>query len=237
MSNKKNKKLTFIAQSKGGVGKSLLTFILANKYPEFRFFDLDDATKTSTKHLKFAKVDFISLMSDETQSVQRANLDDFFQKIAKGSYENYVCDLGSNMSEQLPEYFNEVGLNDFADLLKSEFKIDFQIIVIIAGGSDFSSSADYLESLLKMCGNTINIKAYVNDYFPLNEVQKNELNALLKTYKNKNSVKHFTLTADRSPVTAKKIKAILTAGNGFVNADPILALKCRKNIQAIDIYD
>ena len=48
-----NKRIYFITQAKGGAGKSVLAFMLAEKYKEAVILDLDDATTTSIKQLAY----------------------------------------------------------------------------------------------------------------------------------------------------------------------------------------
>jgi cellulose biosynthesis protein BcsQ len=47
------KKIYFITQAKGGTGKSVLAFMLAEKYREAVILDLDDATTTTIKQLAY----------------------------------------------------------------------------------------------------------------------------------------------------------------------------------------
>ena len=66
-----NKKIYFITQAKGGAGKSVLTFMLAEKYKEAVILDLDDATTTTIKQLAYRKPIKVSIRDPTTKRIDR----------------------------------------------------------------------------------------------------------------------------------------------------------------------
>ena len=76
------KKITFIVQSKGGVGKSAFTYMLANINQNAEstiFVDMDNETNTSQNQLKFVKVISHKLIDQKTKNIDRAAFDTFFE--------------------------------------------------------------------------------------------------------------------------------------------------------------
>lgn len=65
------KKIYFITQAKGGSGKSVLAFMLAEKYKEAVLLDLDDATTTTTKQLAYRKPIKVSFLDPSTKRIDR----------------------------------------------------------------------------------------------------------------------------------------------------------------------
>lgn len=81
------KKIYFITQAKGGAGKSLLTFMLAEKYPEAIVLDLDDATTTSSKQLAYRNPTMIPFLDPTTKRIDRGTFMELFQSIATVNHE------------------------------------------------------------------------------------------------------------------------------------------------------
>jgi len=77
------KRVIFVEQPKGGVGKSVLVYLGAEKNPDALVFDFDDSTKTTSKQLGYRNPQLISFLDDEGK-IDRAIFDNFFEKVDKG---------------------------------------------------------------------------------------------------------------------------------------------------------
>ncbi|KAA6439924.1 hypothetical protein FEM33_10175 [Dyadobacter flavalbus] len=174
------KKFNFIIQSKGGVGKSFLTYILGVKHEnnmDTYILDVDGSTKTSTKQLKFlydqkriAKIDLL----DKQERIARDKLFGSIEEISGLSYKNYILDFGAPESEQLPALFsrdvNQEDLKAFTDYLN----IEFVFHVIIAGGTAYTACVEYLNSIVRVVGTEFKIVVWLNENTLLNYPQQIE---------------------------------------------------------------
>jgi hypothetical protein len=73
------KKIHFVTQAKGGSGKSVLTFMLAEKYKDAVLLDLDDATTTTMKQLAYREPVRVSFLDPTTKRIDR------------GAFHSMVC--------------------------------------------------------------------------------------------------------------------------------------------------
>ncbi|MEO6685517.1 MAG: hypothetical protein ABIN24_06110 [Dyadobacter sp.] len=184
------KKLHFIAQAKGGVGKSLLMYLFAlknHKDPSCLFVDLDSSTHTTKRQLGFVKeenLDSVSLL-DEKGLLIRDNLISYLEALAKTDFDHIYFDLGAPESEQLPALMQfDLPLDSFAYLL--DFKIIFH--VVIGGGGAYNASVDYLIKMEEVTGKKFLINVWQSmatfRKFPhlAQELHENCLNAGLNCY-------------------------------------------------------
>ena len=95
--------MNFILQSKGGSGKSMLTYLLALKNednPQTYFIDFDSSVKSSTQQLKFlqgrtpARFAKMNLL-DERGKIDRQRLFENLQILAQKPYEEFFIDFGA----------------------------------------------------------------------------------------------------------------------------------------------
>ncbi|TDE09807.1 hypothetical protein [Dyadobacter psychrotolerans] len=174
------KKFNFIIQSKGGVGKSFLTYILGVKHEDNKdtyLLDVDGSTKTSTKQLKFLhdqkRIGKIDLL-DKQERIARDKLFGSIEEIAELSYTNYILDFGAPECEQLPALFsrdvNQEDLKAFADYLN----IELVFHVIIAGGTAYTACVEYLNSIVRVVGKEFKIVVWMNENTLLNYPQQIE---------------------------------------------------------------
>lgn len=87
------KKIQFITQAKGGSGKSVLTFMLAEKYKDAVLLDLDDATTTTMKQLAYREPVRVSFLDPTTKRIDRGAFNGLFESIAESDRELYIADL------------------------------------------------------------------------------------------------------------------------------------------------
>ncbi|MCF0057159.1 hypothetical protein [Dyadobacter sp. CY356] len=153
------KKFHFIAQSKGGVGKSLLMYLFALKYGDKKdilFVDLDSSTESSKKQLSFIDRDNFDVVSlnDDRDVLVRDLLVGYLEEASESRYEQVYFDLGSPESAQLPSLIRyDLPMKEFAD--ESGFEMIFH--VVIGGGTAYQSSVNYLEQIRAAVGNDFKI--------------------------------------------------------------------------------
>ena len=146
------KQLHFIVQAKGGVGKSMLTYLLGLAKDDDKnqslFVDVDSSTQTSTRQLKFLgenRMETLSLLNDKEVLV-RDNLVSYLESIVNLHFNNVFFDFGAPESEQVPALIDrDLPLKEFMEEL--EFKAHFHIVV--GGGGAYKSSVDYMKKILK----------------------------------------------------------------------------------------
>lgn len=153
------KKFHFIAQSKGGVGKSLLMYLFALKYEhkkDILFVDLDSSTESSKKQLAFIDRDNFDIVSlnDDRDVLVRDLLIGYLEEASKSRYEEVYFDLGSPESAQLPFLIrDDIPMKEFADELG--FEMIFHIV--IGGGTAYEASVKYLEQIRAAGGSDFKI--------------------------------------------------------------------------------
>lgn len=156
------KKLHFIAQSKGGVGKSLLMYLMALKNhhkPGTLFVDMDASTFTSERQLLFLsseQFDKVSLLN-ERAALERDNLISYLTTLSRSQYQEIYIDMGAPESEQLPALIEfDIPLKELADML--EVSIEFHIV--IGGAGAYNASVDYLVKMKEVAGSEFKITVW-----------------------------------------------------------------------------
>ena len=107
------KHFIFNIQSKGGAGKSMLTYLQALKHEDndkALFVDLDNSTKTSLKQLQFLstkkRIAEVSI-NDNKRRIDREKLFDVIEKLAAlEPFDTVFIDFGAPESQQFPSLFN-----------------------------------------------------------------------------------------------------------------------------------
>src|SRR5260221_7571549 len=141
------KKIHFITQAKGGSGKSVLAFMLAEKYREAVILDLDDATTTSMKQLAYRKPIKVSFLDPTTKRIDRGAFNGLFESVIEAPRELFIADLGASVAEQLPKYFSMNGIDVIMEILgKSD--IQLQLVCVVGGGNIFKSTTENLGDLV-----------------------------------------------------------------------------------------
>ena len=164
MTNQTKRKLNFILCSKGGVGKSMLTFLLAlvkENDEHSVFIDLDNSTQTSTKQLKFLgkdRTETVSLLN-EKEVLVRDNLVSYLESLVSSPFQEFYFDLGSPESEQFPALLDrDIPFKEFLD----ELGFEAHFHVVIGGGGAYKASIEYLEKLLKSLHGNFEITVWKN---------------------------------------------------------------------------
>jgi cellulose biosynthesis protein BcsQ len=140
------KKIQFITQAKGGSGKSVLTFMLAEKHIQATILDLDDATTTTMKQLAYRRPVKVSFLDPTTKRIDRGAFNGLFESVIEANKELFIADLGASVAEQLPKYFTMTGVEVVQEMLQ-ENDIDLQLICVVGGGNIFKATMEYLAEL------------------------------------------------------------------------------------------
>ncbi|HAO05686.1 MAG TPA: hypothetical protein DCQ50_01620 [Chryseobacterium sp.] len=165
------KHIYFNVQSKGGAGKSMLTYLQALKHEEntkTAFIDLDSATCTSLQQLKFIGVQENRLFKvdilDFHKKIEREKLFTVIEKACAMPFEKYFIDFGAAESEQLARLLSL----DFTSAEFKEFEKEqnarFVFNVVIAGGTSYVACFEYLKNLLELVGSNFEMRVYANDF-------------------------------------------------------------------------
>ncbi|MGM9512449.1 hypothetical protein ACS5NO_32255 [Larkinella sp. GY13] len=161
------KQVVFIAQSKGGTGKSFITwFVARNKREEHTaFIDLDKSTRTSARLKKIVGEKRVLELSiiDENHKLDREMFLNLFESIARAKTHEWYVDLGAPESDELKSFFqNEVPAEELKEILE-EIGVALTIWVIVAGEDAFNASVQYYHDLNQLAGDFIAIVPVKNE--------------------------------------------------------------------------
>lgn len=138
----------FVLQGKGGIGKTLVSSIIAqyikDKFPNtLKSYDTDqeNATLSAYKALNVSPVDVMN----EDRTINRKMFDKMLLEILAESDKNVVIDNGANTFSPLMSYLME---NSFIDLLQESGKKVY-IHTIIGGGDNLKDTTSGFVSLAK----------------------------------------------------------------------------------------
>ena len=203
------KKILFNAQSKGGSGKSVLTFLLAEYYKKAIILDLDEATKTSSLQLKYRKPKEVSFMNAD-KNIDRGLFDTFMETISQAKSDFFICDLGGTTSEQLPLYFTQMG--GMLKEILTDLKIVLELNIVVSGGNNFVQTLKYLDDVVTTSKKSFKIRVFKNEYYDFTSDQSNAL----REYCNLQDLEliPFTISTDRNETTQNRIIQVLNSGNG-----------------------
>ena len=161
----------FNLQSKGGVGKSMLTYLLAlkNETNEQSYFsDVDSSAKSSTQQLKFLqgktppRFAAINLL-DARNKIDRQLLFDNLLLLVQKDYRDYYLDLGAPESTEFPSLFSSDYTIDEFKQIADELNAEFIFNIIIAGGSSYEACTNYLQTIVELVKGSFEINVYVNE--------------------------------------------------------------------------
>ena len=163
-------------QSKGGAGKSMLTYLQALKHEKNEkaaFVDLDSSTQTSTRQLHFltqqaANRLFSVDIFDNLKKIERERLYEILQAFNTQPFDEVYIDFGAPESEQLPSLFSlDFSIEEFKEFEK-ELKAKFVFNVILCGVPSYASTFAYLKKLTEIVKGKFDIVMYLNELTFLN---------------------------------------------------------------------
>lgn len=177
------KKFYFNLQSKGGVGKSFLTALLALKYESddsVYFVDLDSSIKTSFQQLKFLQgktpARFASMnLLDYRNKIDRQLLFENLLALSQKDNEVFYLDFGAPESTEFPSLFEaDYSIAEFKQI-ETELDTQFIFNVIVAGGSSYEACTNYLNRVVQLSNNEFQINLYINEATFINKDKIDEL--------------------------------------------------------------
>lgn len=230
-----------IIQGKGGVGKSLVSTILAQYLNDSNgslplCIDTDPINKTFSSYKKLKAVK-LELVDEEDDEINARNFDKIIELVLSENKET-VIDSGSNSFIPLTSYLVS---NEVFSILKS---MGFNLIIhsIVAGGQPLEQTILGLGSLLKFTPENTSFVVWLNPFFG-----KVELNGLsfseMKIYENNKdkikslinmpAMKQDTFGADMSYLVSNH----LTFDEVKTNTNFSLMSKHRINVIKNDFYE
>lgn len=226
------KKIQFITQAKGGSGKSVLMFMLAEKYKEAVLLDLDDATTTTMKQLAYRKPVKVSFLDPETKRIDRGAFNDLFESVIEAKKELFIADLGASVAEQLPKYLSINGIEVVTEILKAN-NIQLQIICVVGGGNIFKATMEYLVELVEATNGTLEIIVAHNGFYPCSVEQQAALQAY--TAQHNLTLIRFDLVKDKGETAMRTIENVLKDGNGISGLSPFTSIYFKIPIEELKL--
>lgn len=153
----------FVMQSKGGVGKSVVSLLLSQyllkSVDNVHLIDIDPSNKTLASY-KNLNVEQINIMKDDEEMVDQSKFDGFLQNFLESENSTFLVDTGSG--EFLP-FNNYLLLMDIPSTIQ-EFDKNIYIHVPISYGQ---AEQDSIKCLIKLADNYPNVSIVVweNEYF------------------------------------------------------------------------
>lgn len=226
------KKIYFITQAKGGSGKSVLAFMLAEKYKDAAILDLDDATTTTMKQLAYRKPVKVSFLDPGTKRIDRGAFNGLFESVIEAKKELFIADLGASVAEQLPKYFSMNGVDVIMDILKGN-NIQLQIVCVVGGGNIFKATMEHLTELIESTEQALEITVAHNGFYPYSHEQK----AILLDYisENKLALINFDLVKDKGETAMRTVENVLKDGKGISGLSPFTSIYFKKPIEELNL--
>lgn len=226
------KKIYFITQAKGGCGKSVLAFMLAEKYPSAVILDLDDATTTSMKQLAYRNPVKISFLDPVTKRIDRGAFNSLFESVTETDKPLFIADLGASVAEQLPKYFSLNSIEAIADLLRQS-DLELQLVCVVGGGNIFKATMEYLTELIEATQGAWDIVVANNGFFPCSSQQSTQLQEFIQTCHLR--YLDFDLVKDKGEIALRTVANTLKDGKGLSGLSPFAAIYFKKPIEELSL--
>lgn len=226
------KKIYFITQAKGGAGKSVLAFMLAEKYKEAVILDLDDATTTSIKQLAYRNPIRVSFLDPSTRRIDRGAFNGLFESVIGANKELFIADLGASVAEQLPKYFAMNGVDVIMDVLHAS-NVQLRIVCVVGGGNIFKATMEHLDELVQSINSHLEITVAHNGFYPCSEEQQTTLD----DYVNENGLAliNFDLVKDKGEIAMRTVENVLKNGRGVTGLSPFTSIYFKKPIEELNL--
>ena len=226
------KKIYFITQGKGGAGKSLLTFMLAEKYQDAVILDLDDAIQSTKLQLAYREPTLVPFLDPATKRIDRGTFLDLFQSIALADHTLYIADLGGSVSEQLPKFFVLNNLQATLNLLQAS-NIYLQLVCVVGGGNIFKATMTYLDELVESTRGMIEIVVAHNGMYPCTPSQQEQLQQYVR--ETKVPLIPFDLAEDKNERAMRNIEKVLKDGQGLSGVSPFISVYFNESIKSLNL--
>lgn len=162
------KQLNFIVQSKGGVGKSMFTYLVANQEKDSKsaFIDLDAATRTSANRLKAIvgdkKVTELTILTAD-QKIERDKLIDVIEALAGAKSEKFYIDMGATESSELVYLIERDYSSEMLSEVCTELNVEIRFFCVISGRDSISQCLTYYNNLKKAVGTHFEVLPLMNE--------------------------------------------------------------------------
>lgn len=226
------KKVYLITQAKGGAGKSVLAFMLAEKYKDAAILDLDDATTTTLKQLAYRKPVKVSFLDPITKRIDRGAFNGLFEGVMEANKELFIADLGASVAEQLPKYFTMNGVEVIKDLLDA-YGIQVEIVCVVGGGNIFKATMEHSTELVESTEGYLDVIVAHNGFYPCNEEQQATLQEFIEL--NNLGFIRFDLVKDKGEIAMRTVESVLKNGKGLVGLSPFTSIYFKKPIEELDL--
>ncbi len=146
------KHINLVLQAKGGVGKSLFTWFVAQaeKDKKTSFIDLDESTKTTANRLESVvgkhRIRHVDILND-SKRLEREKIIALFESLSKVQSPIIFIDFGAAESEEFKKLLE---FDIPAYILKEELSqmgIDLRFYIVMAGRDAFVACYSYYEKL------------------------------------------------------------------------------------------
>lgn len=226
------KKIIQITQAKGGVGKSVLTYLIAEKHPHSIVLDADDATTSISKHLAYRNPIKVSFLDPETKRIDRSSFNSLFESVAQTDKDLFIMDNGASVAEQLPKYFEASNPKNVKEMLDIS-GIHLRIVCVVAGGNNFKSTMGYLVELVDSSNSQFEIVVARNKHFPMSDDQT----SALEKYCSDNGLDYFSydLVNDKGELAMRTAENVLQNGKGLSGLSPFKAVYFRGCVENIPL--
>lgn len=142
------RKFHFVLQAKGGVGKSLYTYLKALSQAENNtlFVDVDSSTQTSSRQLLFLgnqRLERVSLI-DKREVLVRDIFVGYMESLVDCPFEQIYMDFGAPESEQFPALISrDLDFKAWCD----ELGYDVTFHIVMAAGGAYLACGEYLSKI------------------------------------------------------------------------------------------
>jgi hypothetical protein len=236
------KQINFIMQNKGGVGKSMLTYLLALKHQKdsiegianldkILFADGDILNLTTDRQCKFLTIAHVNLM-DKNQKFQRDKLLRSLEYFSKVEANTIYIDFGASESGQFPAL---VSLDYSSDLFydfAQNFDIEIIVNVIVAGGTSFIPCTDFLKNVVLALNKKIAVSVWANDWTFKNDSHETLMELAKYCQKEHLTLNHFG-NFDTDSSVGSEILNKIKFGCGFNDYDFIHKMTLRKELDRL----
>lgn len=226
------KKIIFITQAKGGSGKSVLAFMLAEKYKDAAILDLDDATTTTMKQLAYRRPVKVSFLDANTKRIDRGAFNGLFESAIEEDNDLFIADLGASVAEQLPKYFSMNGIEVILEVLRVS-DIQLQLVCVVGGGNIFKATMEYLGELVESTNGLFEIAVAHNGFYPCSPEQETILHEYIEA--NRLSLITFDLIKDKGEIALRTVENVLKEGNGISGLSPFTSIYFKKPIEELKL--
>lgn len=226
------KKITFITQAKGGSGKSVLTFMLAEKYKSAAILDLDDATTTTLKQLAYRNPIKVSFLDPHTKRIDRGAFNGLFESVIEADKDQFIADLGASVAEQLPKYFSLNGIELIGEVLEQS-NIQLQLVCVVGGGNIFKATMEYLVELVEATQGRFEIVVAYNGFYPCSVEQDRILNEYVTEHNL--TLISFDLVRDKGEIALRTVENVLKDGMGISCVSPFAAIYFKRAIDELEL--